>query len=396
MQARQIGIHVLTAYPPSNPNRDENGQPKTAIVNGIRRQRISSQCIKRAWRLSEIMKAVEGQFSVRTCQIGELAFNTKANQYASAIASCFGSIDKKKGNRINSEMVVLGHEEVENVLNLSRDLRANVPTEATSAIHALLAEAEKSKSKASDSENGGDSVNQPDDGKKKKLAKEDKVGKLRDALKVHLEHTTTSVDVAMFGRMRAAAAKFNVDASIYVAHPLTTGKATLDADFWTSVDDLKSADEDADGGAGGMGEVEFGSGTYYTYVQVNRDALAKNLDGNEKLANEVITKLVEAIANVSPSGHKTTFGNEVRASYLRVEVGQPSGNLYCKAFEEPINGTAKAIKALRDAAEAEAVAYGLQQKTFEFSPSVSPPPVNPPSETLASVLDGVAKALEPQ
>lgn len=395
MQAKQIGIHVLTAYPPSNPNRDENGQPKTAIVNGITRQRISSQCIKRAWRLSDIMKAVEGQFSVRTCRIGERAFKemfsggidpSKADQYAAAIASCFGSIDKKKGNYINSEMVVLGHEEEENVLNLCRQLCTKETTEVTSAIDALLAESAKSKSKASDSEGGGDSVNQPDDGKKKKPAKEDKVGKLRDALKSHLEHTTTSVDVAMFGRMRAAAAKFNVDASIYVAHPLTTGKATLDADFWTSVDDLKSADVDADGGAGGMGEVEFGSGTYYTYVQVNRDALVKNLDGNEMLANEVIIKLIEAIANVSPSGHKTTFGNEVRASYLRVEIGQPSGNLYCKAYEEPINGTAKAIKALRDAAEAEIIAYGLKQKTFEFSPP----------ESLASLLAGVAKALEAQ
>jgi CRISPR system Cascade subunit CasC len=190
----------------------------------------------------------------------------------------------------------------------------------------------------------------------------------------------------MFGRMRAAAAKFKVDASIYVAHPLTTGTAALDADFWTAVDDLKHADDDADSGTGGMDETEFGSGTYYTYVQVNRDALVKNLDGNERLANEVVTKLVEAIANVSPSGHKTTFGNEVRASYLRVEVGQPSGNLYCKAYEDPVNGTGKAIKALRDAAEAEAIAYDLKQKTFEFSPP----------ETLASVLDGVAKALEPQ
>lgn len=49
----KIGIHMLTAYPPSNPNRDETGQPKTAIVGGVNRQRISSQAIKRAWRLSD-------------------------------------------------------------------------------------------------------------------------------------------------------------------------------------------------------------------------------------------------------------------------------------------------------------------------------------------------------
>jgi len=345
MQAKQIGIHVLTAYPPSNPNRDENGQPKTAIVNDITRQRISSQCIKRAWRLSDIMKKVEGRFSVRTRKLGveaeavmvKAGMDTKtAKKRAALIANVFGKVNEKKSPE-HKEMIVIGHEEWDTAIELAE----------------ILA-------------------------KQNREPTEDELATL--------QRDTTSVDVAMFGRMRAAAAKFNVDASIYVAHPLTTGKATLDADFWTSVDDLKSADDAADAGAGGMGEVEFGSGTYYTYVQVNREALIKNLDGNENLANEVITKLVEAIANVSPSGHKTTFGNEVRASYLRVEVGQPSGNLYCKAYEEPINGTGKAIKALRDAADAEAIAYGLKQKTFEFSPP----------KALASVLDGVAKALEDQ
>jgi hypothetical protein len=196
----------------------------------------------------------------------------------------------------------------------------------------------------------------------------------------------------MFGRMRASNTSRSVDAAMCVSHPLTTGKATIDADFWTSVDDLKLADEDADAGSGGMGDVEFGSGTYYTYVQVNRAALISNLTAGDastapqakELSKQVILKLIEAIANVSPNGHKTTFGNEVRASYLRVEIGQPSGNLYCKAFEEPISGTKKATLELQAVASAEAAAFGLNQKVFEFSTS----------QTLASVLDGVGKELE--
>ena len=43
-----VDIHVLQTLPPSNPNRDDTGAPKTAIFGGVRRMRISSQAIKRA------------------------------------------------------------------------------------------------------------------------------------------------------------------------------------------------------------------------------------------------------------------------------------------------------------------------------------------------------------
>jgi hypothetical protein len=30
-----LQLHVLTAYPPSNPNRDDLGRPKTATIGGL-------------------------------------------------------------------------------------------------------------------------------------------------------------------------------------------------------------------------------------------------------------------------------------------------------------------------------------------------------------------------
>ena len=47
-----LQIHSLRSFGPSNPNRDDSGSPKTAIYGGRLRQRISSQCIKRAIRLT--------------------------------------------------------------------------------------------------------------------------------------------------------------------------------------------------------------------------------------------------------------------------------------------------------------------------------------------------------
>ncbi|MDO8841273.1 type I-E CRISPR-associated protein Cas7/Cse4/CasC, partial [Methanocalculus sp.] len=36
-----VQFHLLTTYPPSNLNRDDLGRPKTAVVGGTTRLRIS-------------------------------------------------------------------------------------------------------------------------------------------------------------------------------------------------------------------------------------------------------------------------------------------------------------------------------------------------------------------
>ena len=47
-----IQFHILQNYAPSNLNRDDTGAPKDAVFGGVRRGRISSQCIKRSIRRS--------------------------------------------------------------------------------------------------------------------------------------------------------------------------------------------------------------------------------------------------------------------------------------------------------------------------------------------------------
>lgn len=378
----KIGIHMLTAYPPSNPNRDENGQPKTAIVGGVKRQRISSQCIKRTWRLSEMMKNLEAGYSTRTRIIGvkaeevmvELGVDPKlARKYAMLIAEVFGSINKKKGGSPeNSEMVTVGHEESFMVMATARALGKDssetdeVALEAAKLIADIVSKppvvAKKPKKGDAVVDTSG-STDDADASSDEDLKQDKRAARLKEIL----QSKTTSLDVAMFGRMRAAAAELNVDASIYVSHPLTTGKAVIDSDFWTSVDDLNIKEEPTTG-AGGIGDVEFGSGTFYTYVQVNLDGMTKNLGGDQDLAKTAVMALINAMAKTSPSGHKTTFNSEVRASFARIEVGAPSGNLFCKAFEKPVEGTANAIEALRKAAQDEAYAYSLndEQVAFEF------------------------------
>jgi len=67
-----VDIHVLQTLPPSNPNRDDTGAPKTATFGGVQRMRISSQAIKRATREDFEGKIADGNYGVRTKKIAEL------------------------------------------------------------------------------------------------------------------------------------------------------------------------------------------------------------------------------------------------------------------------------------------------------------------------------------
>jgi len=68
-----LQLHYLTVYPPSNPNRDDMGRPKQALIGGAPRLRLSSQSIKRAVRTSPLFQeALAGHIGDRTKRIGEV------------------------------------------------------------------------------------------------------------------------------------------------------------------------------------------------------------------------------------------------------------------------------------------------------------------------------------
>ena len=69
--SRFIQLHMLTAYPPANLNRDDMGRPKTAKMGGYDRLRVSSQSLKRTWRTSHFFEqALKGHIGTRTKEMG--------------------------------------------------------------------------------------------------------------------------------------------------------------------------------------------------------------------------------------------------------------------------------------------------------------------------------------
>ena len=330
-----VQLHYLTVYPPSNPNRDDQGRPKSAIFGGRPRLRISSQSIKRAARLSDVMQEkLQGHMGTRTQRIGEFvkqkliddgaedkeAHKKKVHKIAKQIASVFGKLDAKAEKE--------GHVHI-------RQLTFVSPDEQSFAIE--LAQ--------------------------KALAGEPLPTKKELKEKI-LRTADGAVDIAMFGRMLAGEAgdtssEFNREAAVQVSHAITTHQALVEDDFYTAVDDLKDPSEDA--GAGFLGDAGFGSGVYYLYACIDVDLLLENLADNRQLAAQAAEALTEALAITTPSGKRNSFGHQTRAGFIRVEKGSQQPRSLAGAFFKPIKGDnlmEESVNALTSIAEQMDAAYG--------------------------------------
>lgn len=317
--SRFIQLHVLTSYPPSNLNRDDLGRPKSAIVGGVPRLRVSSQALKRAWRTSDLFRtALDGHLGTRTKEMGVSVFNELSKQgvaekdaraWSRAIAGCFGKPKSDKKTEDNEDL------HIEQLAHFGPEERA-----AIDALVSVLA-----------------SKNRPPTVEELQL----------------LRHPKAAVDIALFGRMLAANPAFNVEAAAQVAHAITVHKAVVEDDYFTAVDDLNRGDEDR--GAGHIGETGFGAGVFYLYICINRELLDENLGSDVALRNRAIAALLQAVAQVSPTGKQNSFASRAHASCVLAEVGDQQPRSLSLAFlrAEPKRSgeddmAAAAIKALRD------------------------------------------------
>jgi CRISPR system Cascade subunit CasC len=168
-----------------------------------------------------------------------------------------------------------------------------------------------------------------------------------------------AADIALFGRMLAASPAFNQEAAAQVAHAISVNAVQVEDDYFTAVDDLKTAEDDM--GAAHVGEVEFGAGVFYTYICIDRELLVEYLGGERGLAGRVIRALVEAAATVAPRGKQATFASRARASFILAEKGNQQPRSLAVAFLDPVRKNPmleEAVERIEDTAEKMDRVYG--------------------------------------
>ena len=299
-----IDIHALQTVPPSLINRDDTGAPKSAIFGGVPRQRVSSQSWKRA-----IRRYFEDNFDAQ--QIGDRS--------------------KRLPEKIASRLIDAGLEQDEAIKRVEDLFKA-------AGIKTAIEKPKKnddSDDKPSPYPRTGYllflSQQQIDRAVEELLAREGEKPSKGDA-KAILD-TDHSVDMAMFGRMVADDAAYNVDASVQVAHAIGIHGSTPDFDYFTAVDDL--AEEGEETGAGMIGTVQMMSSTMYRYATINFDGLKKNLDSTDA-ARLAVEHFIEAFVSSMPTGKINTFANQTLPELVYVAVRNTRPVSLVNAFEVPV------------------------------------------------------------
>jgi len=348
----KIEVHLIQNFAPSNLNRDDTGQPKSATFGGFRRARISSQCSKRSVRREGPMAdLLEQRGAIRTRHlIVEIAkaLDEKEEPDEKTIETVAGVFEAgglerppKKGGKGKSQETNPANEEVEESGDASSE------SKNTTKILLFLDKEALPKLVSVFKENWG-SLSK---GRKEvKESARDKVGRL-------LFEAVKAPDIALFGRMlevksNTSFGKYNmrVEAACQVAHPISTHKVDMEMDFYTAVDDLNPAEET---GAGMMGIVGFNSACYYRYALVDRDQLARNLARKTERANgkwaeeleakdyedadKVIKAFLEAMVYAIPTGKQNTFAAQNLPSFglfARRKGGVPIS--LANAFAKPV------------------------------------------------------------
>lgn len=348
-----IQIHILQNYAPANLNRDDTGSPKDAIFGGKRRGRISSQCLKRSIRRSEAftnafaetdllgirtkslplqiekvlkqMDLSESEIDAIVCRVSEIGRESKK--------------EKDNGENENEdESQATVEKENKQLIFLGQD---EIPVLAEKLLKIYREKGEKDWKKA----------------------------KIQDITAKLGESVPRSVDIAMFGRMTTSSAFEDVQASVQVAHAISTNALAPEFDYFTAVDDLSG-----ETGAGMIGDVEFNSSTYYKYINVFWDGLVCNLGGDISVARQAVLALLEAALTAQPSGKQNSFAAFNLPDFAMVEVTDRNLPVsYANAFLKPIQANAEkslmdvSIQKLGDYVQQVSQAYVLNGRRAYFA-----------------------------
>jgi CRISPR system Cascade subunit CasC len=282
-----VEFHILQSFPVTCLNRDDVGAPKTAVVGGATRARVSSQCWKRQVRMA--LRDFGVRIGTRTKRVAEL--------FSAACADA-GATEE--------QATTCGKRMAE---TLADDTLLFISDSEAKAFAAHAREHSFDLAKSTD----------------KNLAKD-----LAKIAKTALSPAIDALDIALFGRMVAKAPEMNVEAAASFSHAISTHKISNEIEFFTALDDAGT-----EPGSAHMGSLEFNSATYYRYVSLDLRQLSQSLDADE--IRTAVAAFVKALFVAIPNARQTTQSGASPWEFARVLVRR--GQRLQVPFEAPIKTT---------------------------------------------------------
>jgi CRISPR system Cascade subunit CasC len=344
MSSRFLQIHTLTHYPASLLNRDDAGFAKRMPFGGAVRTRISSQCLKRHWRVydgEKSLRTIDAPESVRSRVSFEryiveplVAKGVPEGIARVAAQKIVGKVlggeakqekaekrgDKKKVNSESSsaenpvktaQVTVLGRPELDYLCQLAHEAIKSGDGQ-TERVEAAI---------------------------DKSTAEKDLKRNLKALKPGSLE---AGLGAALFGRMVTGDILSRTDAAIHVAHAMTVHGQMTESDYFTAIDDLVR--EDGEQGSGHINASELTSGLFYGYVVVDVNGLVTNLGDDRALAGEVAERLVHIMSTVSPGAKKGSTAPYAYSHLVLVESGVAQPRTLQNAFIEPVSAAGNLVE----------------------------------------------------
>ena len=360
-----VEIHVIQNYAPSNLNRDELGNPKTAIFGGMPRSRISSQCLKHAIRRSPVfIESLAPQpLGTRSKQLPAIVQDAllKANYTPELVNIALKKLEfffknepkqtikkgKGKGKNAEEEPEAETGEETP-----SEEPAEEKEEEAITASSQLLfyspaivrAITETFQAVILDCKGDATAFNAISP-----AAIQDQAGTAIQQMRA------VSPDIALFGRMTTINDKVsvpvipNIEAAVQVAHALSTHALETEYDYYTAVDDLASG-VGTDARTQMIGDIAFTGSCYYKYANIDVAGLCVNLRGKshdveaDKVAKTAALAFINGVIRVTPTGKQNSFAAFQLPDAALIEVrARPTPVSYANAFAKPITNAGRGV-----------------------------------------------------
>ena len=340
-----LEFHILQSFPVTCLNRDDVGAPKSAIVGGVQRARVSSQCWKRAVRLA--LRDLGVRCGIRTKNLERLlqAACEEKGATPEQAAACAAPIASALAK---DTLLFISNTEIGKLADYAKENNFTLQTES---------KAKKGKKKddalSDDANVAGGSL------PKAEVTRIAKILSYRAA---------DGLDIALFGRMVAMDASVNVHAAAAFSHAISTHKSTNEVEFFTALDDAPDPDKD-DAGSAHMGTLEYNSATYYRYISLDLGQLWENLGGED--IEKSVSAFINALYIAVPAARQNTQSGACLWDYARVLLRK--GPRMQVSFDEPVRAKgsgwlAPSIEALNAAlTENERACDSLYGKQAEFT-----------------------------
>lgn len=316
--ANFLQIHSLHGYSAALLNRDDSGLAKRMTYGGAIRTRISSQCLKRHWRMAEgphSLQAIDGATAaVRSREtvtrrvIDPLRNAGHDAESIKAIEDSFQRAVYGEKGQTSRQPLLLGEPEIKFLAEQAKTIADAHGSDAAAAEKAAKQWEKDARKNMKD---------------------------LRRSCAL-----PGGIAAALFGRMVTSDVEANLDAPVHVAHAFTVHSEESESDYFTVVDDLQRVEDDP--GADHIGETELTSGLFYGYVVLDRKMLLDNLGGDTQMAGAVAEHLVHLIATVSPGAKLGSTAPYGYASWMLIEAGDCQPRSLAEAFRDPCTASLQA------------------------------------------------------